>query len=394
MLREQVIAERTEQGRKFEERYRDFLTTLKEMPRRTQEEKAGRWEWFRRYPLHDEFILDLMDTYQPKAFKRFCSRVNDPSIDNSEDLDIASFKHMKEMDPAVFMEVVQRAVCIYTGIKQDGGSYNFVSCVGRLYSQEAMRQASKAAMEENGGSDGEISRKNLPNIMRLKKRVEELFQKDPSISSREEALKQVLSEGTHGCTRKDLELVRVLIRGKGRSIYDQVTEEGTVLGDILADSRDYYSEIFEKSEEDIPFLKIICESILQEGEPIRSTGRKKEQEFFRIFFTRDILKGLKLDETGKPYPQEPAGNEEFYQKVKSQGDIMYQKIFYMGYLHRAFAEKPENFYEVYVRVLREDFNFSDKLVAEMMGKDKSVVSRRRKDYLDKMKDFYDYYRNI
>ena len=79
--------------------------------------------------------------------------------------------------------------------------------------------------------------------------------------------------------------------------------------------------------------------------------------------------------------------------MKFHGEMMYQKIFCMGYLRRAFVEKPENFYEVYVRVLREDFDFSDKLVAEVIGKDKSVVSRRRKDYLEKMKDFYDYYRN-
>ena len=388
MLREQVIAERKEQGRKFEERYSDFLTALRKMPRGTKEEKAERWERFRRYPLCDEFILDLMDTYQPNAFQRFRCRLNDPDADNSEDLDMASFKHMKEMDPAVFMEVVQRAVCTYTGIKQDGGSYNFVSCVGRLYSQEAMRKASKAAVEENGGSDGEISEKNLPNIMRLRKRVEELFQKDPSINSREEALKQLLSEGAQGCTRKDLELVRVLIRGKNCSIYDQVTEEGAVLGDILSDRKDYYSEILEQDEEGIPFLKIVCGNILKEWEK-----KKKNQEFFKIFFTRDILKGLKLDETGKPYSQEPAGNEEFYRKVKFHGEMMYQKIFCMGYLRRAFVEKPENFYEVYVRVLREDFDFSDKLVAEVIGKDKSVVSRRRKDYLEKMKDFYDYYRN-
>ena len=95
MLREQVIAERKEQGRKFEERYSDFLTALRKMPRGTKEEKAERWERFRRYPLCDEFILDLMDTYQPNAFQRFRCRLNDPDADNSEDLDMASFKHMK-----------------------------------------------------------------------------------------------------------------------------------------------------------------------------------------------------------------------------------------------------------------------------------------------------------
>ncbi len=97
--------------------YSDFLTVLRKMPRGTKEEKAERWERFRRYPLHDEFILDLMDTYQPNAFKGFRYRLNDPDADNSEDLDMASFKHMKGMDPAALMEVVQRAVCTYTVIK-------------------------------------------------------------------------------------------------------------------------------------------------------------------------------------------------------------------------------------------------------------------------------------
>ena len=110
-----------------------------------------------------------------------------------------------------------------------------------------------------------------------------------------------------------------------------------------------------------------------------------------MFFTRDVLKVLKLDNSGKPYEHEPAGDEEFYFSLEPYGSVLYDRIFYARYLCRAFIEKPEDFYETYARLLRKDFDFSDKILTELTGKDKSTISRRRKGYLSAMEGIYSYY---
>ena len=76
--------------------------------------------------------------------------------------------------------------------------------------------------------------------------------------------------------------------------------------------------------------------------------------------------------------------------MKPKGDFLYHKVFYHCYLWRALVEKPDNFYGVYVLLLRSDFKFTDKILAEVMGKDKTAVSKGRKQYREIMKAIYNY----
>ena len=102
---------------------------------------------------------------------------------------------------------------------------------------------------------------------------------------------------------------------------------------------------------------------------------------------------LKIDGNGNPYPKEPAGDEGFYRGLEPCGETLYHKVFYEKYLLRAFMERPEDFYEVYVKLLRKDFDFSDKFIAQILGKDKATVSRGGRSYRNVMEAFYKYYLN-
>ena len=83
---------------------------------------------------------------------------------------------------------------------------------------------------------------------------------------------------------------------------------------------------------------------------------------------------------------------EIYDSLQACGNTLYEKVFYEKYLWRAFVERPVDFRGVYVKLLRKDFDFSDKLVGQVLGKDKTAVSKGKKKYWDIMEAFYEYYR--
>ena len=394
---EQGITERRKRGQEFEDKHKVFLEKLKHMPRTTREEKEERWNCFKEYPLRDDFYLDLMNAYWPEAYKKLLSRLNRPEQVNSEDLDMASHKHKRkdwEIDPVVFAESVKKAISGYGGENQKGISYNFVSCAGTIYRQEADRAGAENDLKNFGVSDSELPRKNMPDILRFVRNVKELWERNPEMASREDAVEQILKEGRYSCTKRDVELVRKLVfhGSLSVSLEQPAAEDGdSTLEDYLADERDDFRQLLEDDDRKMPFLENFFQKIVAGWNVLESAKGKKEQETIKMFFTRDVLKVLKLDNSGKPYEHEPAGDEEFYFSLEPYGSVLYDRIFYARYLCRAFIEKPEDFYETYARLLRKDFDFSDKILTELTGKDKSTISRRRKGYLSAMEGIYSYY---
>lgn len=172
-------------------------------------------------------------------------------------------------------------------------------------------------------------------------------------------------------------------------------DTGDTLGTRQEDKEDYFESVLDW-EAGCSLLEAFCREIEERWEVITSAKGLREQEFFKAFFTHWILRELKLDKSEKPwkaYLEEPAGDEIFYQVLKPKGDFLYDRMFCKEYLWSAFIKRPEDFYGVYALLLRKDFEFIDKVLVEVMGKEKTVVSRKKKEYLKLMKDIYDYYRN-
>lgn len=385
---EKYKEERKEKADEFEARHCAFLEKLRHLP---ANQKGERWELFSGYDQRENFIIELMETYKPGAYKKIEARLNNASIGAEEN--IAYWGKKKEFDSIVFMEVLKDAIESYTGINQEGEAYGFVTCIGLMYRQRAGKAAAKNTLEMKGISG--LPNKKILSVIKLAKAAKKMWEKKYDELSQEQAMEQVIKEFIgEGKEKKEKELiglVKALVFSEGivTSMDKPVGEEnsGDTLGDFLEDERDEYSLLVE--QENNRFLwESFCQEMEERWEVIKSAKGLKEQERFKQYFTRDVLRELKQDEEGKPYLKEPAGNKKIYQMLKPKGDFLYHKMFYQRYLWRALVEKPNDLYDVYVLLLRSDFKFTDKILAEVMGKDKTAVSKGKRQYREMMDAIY------
>ena len=393
--------------RNFEKKHAVFLEELSRMPKDAKIEKdqgkKKRWDFFDEYDRRDDFMTDLMEVYHPGAYRKLKARLgkgeawaNNTRGNANNDPDIASWQNKRQIDWCLFMNALKKAIESYTGVNKEEKGYDFVICMRKLYRQEAGYEAAANEMAMTGISDTGIPKKNIRKIMKLAKTTKSIWGRNPRAASLEEVLEEQIKESNVSYTKKDMELVRALVFKENivTSMEEPlITADGSsndTLGDQLADGKDDYAEVMEQ-EDKIPFLEAFCQEIEEKWEMVTSARGMKDQELIKIYFTQSLLKCLKLDDNWQPYQKKPAGNKVFYQKVKPKGDFLYGRLFYKKYLRRAFAEKTECFYDVYAWLLRKDFNFSDTLLAELMEKDKTVVSRGKKRYRELLWDMYRYY---
>lgn len=65
--------------------------------------------------------------------------------------------------------------------------------------------------------------------------------------------------------------------------------------------------------------------------------------------------------------------------------MIFHDLMFDAYVNRAIEGEPGDLYEVYANYLKDDFDFSDKLLGEVIHKDKTAVSKARADYEGKVK---------
>lgn len=382
----------------FEEKHGAFLSELEQMPAGTREEKEERRKFLKRYSLRDDFQMEAMQAYRPGAYKRFLERLEDPHKSwekghaKEQDIDIASAKNKQDIATLAFVEAINKAVCSYTGKNQKGERYSFLACLGVIYRHEAGKEGAKNDLAGAGISDTGIPERNLQRIVRLARATRSMMQREGIHKPSEEVLDKLQEAAGYKCTKKELELVRALVFHTNLqvSISPREDEDGDTLECHLPDERNGNQEV-EDREAARNILKEFCENIERKWSMISSGKEMREKNIIRLFFSSNILKELKLDGNGKPYPKEPAGDEGFYLILEHQGDFLYKEMLYEKYLRRALVEYPENFYEVYAKLLRRDFDFSDTLIANLEGKNKSSISRARAKYVELVRVLCDYY---
>ena len=86
------------------------------------------------------------------------------------------------------------------------------------------------------------------------------------------------------------------------------------------------------------------------------------------------------------YQTKPAGNEGIYRILSPHADVIFRDLLTRAYVGRAVEGEPENLHEVYEHFLREDFDFRDRILGEVLHKDKSAVSRARSEYEGKVRE--------
>lgn len=384
--------ERKHQTDEFEIRHESFLEKLRYIP---TDKKEERWDFFNGYDQRESFIIELMEVYRPGTYSKIKDRLEKVATDRlKEDSNVACWGN-KEIDTAAFMEIIKEAIETYVGRSKGGEDYGFVACAGTLYRQKASKVAAENALRKKGITDQEVfSRKSLPNVLKLARAAERVWAENFEKIPKEEALKQAVEEASYHCTKKEMELVRALFFSDSVVVSMDAPLEagdkdtGNTFGEQQEDKRDCFEAVFGQVTENA-FLEVFCQEIEERWKIITSAKGLREQELIKAFLTQGILKELKLNEDGKPYLKEPAGNEAFYCNLKPKGDFLYHRLFLKKYLRRAFVETPEDFYNVYARLLRKDFSFSDKILAEAIGKDKTAVSKGKKRYFNLMKAICD-----
>ncbi len=388
----------------FETKHETFLAELEKMPMGTKEEKEERWNFLEAYPLHDDFKIETMQAYRSGAYRRFVNRVRDSSKAWGQDADIASAWNKQDIDGAAFMEAMHEAVCNYRKSDKNEEDYNFLSYLGMKYGQMAAESAATNEIAKSGMIPiSEMPRSNRQRIIKLVRKVNEFRGKSWTQDSLEKILETCAEDSDYrkAYTKREKQLAYELLMNPCNISLDEILtgedgQENTALLDRLGKNglsgTDVCQEIVER-EEKTSFLEIFCQNIEEGWDTIKAARGLRQQEKIKIFFTRDVLKVLKLDESGKPFPKEPAGNEDIYQSLEPRGEFLHHTVFYKRYLIRALVEEPGNFYEVYAKLLREDFDFTDKILAESAGKDRGTISRWRSDYIELMKCLYHYYVN-
>lgn len=378
----------------FEEKHMAFLTELAQMPTGA-EVKEQRQSFFRNYPLRDDFQIEAMRAYRPGAYKRFMNRLSDPHknrekrFGKEQDVDMASARNKDDLDGLVFAEAVNEAVCSYTGINEKGEKYNFLACLGLIYKQTANEQTARNELAEMGISDTGIPQRNLPKVVKMIREGSRIWQREGKDISIEELLERTQKAVGYECTKKEKELLRVLgFRTNVReSISPGVDEEGEPIEYQLSDEKNENLEL-EDRETARNILSGFCENMERKWALIDSAKDLRQKKTIKLFFSANIMKELKLDGNGNPYPAEPAGDEDFYLILEPQGSFLYREMLDGRYLDRALVTHSEDFYEVYAKLLRKDFTFSDTLIAELEEKNKSTISRERKNYGELMRGFY------
>lgn len=406
----------------FESDYREVLEELKKRPRENPEEKIQCWDWFRDYlglEGYQKFAEDIIRVFRPKAYEwlqNYAGENTGSVLDEASCKMVEKDKSGKQMDPLVFMEALKEAVKEYSGRNSSGESYSFIASVGQKYGQKAYHAAGENDYK-NSGMLPAIPERNMAAVLKLAKNIDILMQKCNDDRMLSNVVKEAL-EGVpgHNYTKADIDAaIRMYQKLNLVTSLDMPISEDNEdsLESMIQDKDDKYEELTEGE-----MLRAFFEKVGKNWGKVKGATKKEARNWLRVFMTKDILIALKLDvlpelskqekklwRTLEPepacgqwcpkkswckkdkriscfarYTENPAGNCDVYMMLKPYEEIVYKELFHPDYVDRAIEMNPKDLDEVYENLLKNDFNFSDKILADVMMKNKGTVSNKRKEY--------------
>lgn len=443
----------------FEEKYAEFLNGLKSMPKGmgTKEEKRAQKEArlayvekFRKEQKeeYDNFVVDLMYLYKSSAVRELKKRLGSGDPIKTQiiiDPDIVSAKRPqeddKELDYVIFMEAFIQAIKEYTGVTQAGDKLLFVQCIGTKYKQIAQAEAGKTAVGE-GGVHVDTPERNKLYILRLANKAKKILEKKGEERNLRKVVEQALQEipeTTHRFTKAEIDRAIQIVEELDimKSLNQPISKEDgerILLIDTITDKKNPFENIEEHSFVN-SCLQEMVRHFEEKWEIVKSAVGKRNEEWIKIFMSKDILILLKLyalqdeekrykDEKyiepncgqwchrrkrckirenkrigcyiryGKLMEDTEAGDKEIYDILKSQENFFYKSVLKNDYIDFAFQDKIESLYDIYAKQLKDFdgkepencFRFTDAVIARVQGKDKNVVSRYRKQYETKTRE--------
>ena len=402
-----------------EEAFAGLLNPLKEMPCSTPEERKQRLDDFRKHPLHDRLIMELLQALKPEAYKSLLNPQPDQARAASAIASASTSR--REVDTEVFMEAVNEAVQRYTGRKKDETEYSFISSVKLNYQQHAGRAAGVHDYQNAQVMLPKIPERNMSEVLKLVKDIRQLKENFGSQMSTEVLLDKILKNADNSriCTGQMREAVINIVD----NLYAKVSmdmavdeEEEHDLSEILGREDPGFQEV-EDEHAFRQLLEMILKYLEESWSLVEAGTDKQTRDLFRAFFTKEILILLKLRYAGEKvggqaepncrqwcprrnrcrirrdgcyvrYKTEPAGNEEIYELLKPSGEKLCQRIFQKKYLECAVGKKNEQLSQIYQTVLKEDFRFTDAILGAALNREKTQISKGRKKYNTYMEGLY------
>lgn len=407
------------------EQYGEILRALSRMPKETKAHRDARWKWFRTHPEYEQMFGKTMEAYSPSGYRLMVR------CKGSGDLSGMSSRENKEIGSEEFLLAVKETVEEYTEEKAETGKEGsfFVACVGQKYRQN-MQRACGAERYDHGGPVQEIPYDRKYQVIKYVyeiKRMMETGKIREYPEFWEARRKEICASRDWKLTKKEWDALVQMVYDMNRlvsmdkNIGDE--EDGTTLGDILRDPSEGTEEKAERTVRET-LLGTFIRNMAQDWKYVKCGTNKRSREWIRIFLTKDLLIALKLDsmpefsdherkqwEDCRPepycgqwcparktcgrdkrtgcymrYQTKPAGNEGIYRILSPHADVIFRDLLTRAYVGRAVEGEPEELYEVYEHFLREDFDFRDRILGEVLHKDKSAVSRARSEYEGKVRE--------
>ncbi|MDY4970901.1 MAG: hypothetical protein SO101_11700 [Lachnospiraceae bacterium] len=416
----------------FMEKYENVIETLKSMPKETKEEKAARYDFFKKNQT-DEMLKLLFQAVKPQDAKTLFADwggsedIRDSKVVNTAFSDLKSLEKSQELFK-YFTEALQKQCRVYTGVTSSGQEYSFFQALGKeiehiksldnperklvrertRISTDAQYRIMKCArllesaysIDANSGSwdtlkkraqqlnieclDGKMSEKECSLVadyvlktgaFQLEDCLDAPIGDDEDGENVHKELKYSDEDAASNIEREDAENTQK----QNRQNYFQ----------MLTDPENYYFLINSKKElftgakrADWEWIVWFTQVSILIVLKLRKTDQARGKEY-GISAQKEIFSKRKEDSYDYyRYTEEPAGDGEIYELLSPLENLLYDTILDKRYLEKAFSKErfPEDFYDVYHHLLEDSFNFSNKVQAECLGKSESVVSKKLTRY--------------
>ncbi|MDO4489837.1 MAG: hypothetical protein Q4B85_02010 [Lachnospiraceae bacterium] len=305
-------------------------------------------------------------------------------------------------DGLAFMEAVQEAVTRYRDQETEDG---FRKLTGFLFDRKQNTStATEQFQRKNGGINilkpenesynGEEDKKRAVHnkktvaLLKLARSGKDFLEKLDSegVLSDEERKTKLLGyllDNKGSFSKKDVETALALVDHLDLLMtsldksYEDEEGDGVSIGEFLADSHDPYASLFSEHGEGLV-------TVIKAWNQLRAASKLKAMMYYRCFLSRNILQGLKTEETEegkrKKFEELPAGDGEIYELLLPHETYLWENMLHRTYVNSAYEQNPSDLWEVYEWFLLESFQFSDEEIRRVLGLQKGSVSKNRRKF--------------
>lgn len=403
------------------EKYNSFFLELKKIPVKSEE----RMQLFEKYEIDgksikDDLTLDLACYIKPRW--------------------AAPIKKTDELYSEEFLCSLNETLYEFTGMsKTTEKEYSFVAMLVKKYNQyaEIKDKSDDFEVETAGQGFGTTSKRTKTKIMKLVKQVRRM-KESRNLKTQEkimELAEEINKESSRPLSKEHLKSAVHMVMFKNDSLQKKVGDDGkTEAGDNMlyyqaenkGPKENEYLQNQSRMQEIDEFQNLFAILLGYMEKEVFQCIKKVDRDYIKIFITRLLLIELKLrkieqfdlDEMKKNdkdryeqimklrekkcsswcaksgncklsgnnkgcyfrYEQQPAGDDDIYDALQRSEKKLWEVLMHHDYLCEAFGKNPNDLYDVYQSYLKEGFEFTNTVIADMNGCAGGTISKQYKKF--------------